>query len=65
MNTNAAQRIPPLFKEIMRNDAERAALAEQTVVPFEKAGRLVRERRMYRKAAEKALSWNTNKGSTA
>jgi hypothetical protein len=65
MDTNAAQRIPPLFLEVIRNDAERAAMTQQTVVPFEKAGELVREKRMYRKAAEIALAWNTNKGSTA
>lgn len=57
--------VSELFKEIIRNDNERDALRKQSVVPFDKGSALVREKREYRRAAEKALAWNTNKGNTA
>jgi len=69
--TNAKQHIPPLFKEIMRNHADvvrvRAAIRTTSVVSWNTAlslRALHNEMREYRRAAEIALRWNTNKGST-
>ena len=59
LNTNAQQRIPPLFQEIMRVDAERAKLGNVLRIDLE-----LRKREL-RRAAEKALAWNTNKGNEA
>lgn len=61
--SNKKQSIPPLFKEIIRNDNERADLRAQAVIPFETACRLRRERRDYRREAEKVLHWNVDKGN--
>jgi hypothetical protein len=68
--TNAKQNIPPLFKEITRNHAETAALrnADAVVVPLAAVSNLKRlrdEMSEYRRGAERALRWNTNKGNTA
>lgn len=59
----ATPHVPQLFKEIIRNDAERAALQELSVIPFNAMAGLIREKRGYRRAAEKMLSWNKNKGT--
>lgn len=57
MDTNRQQSIPPLFVEIMENHK---ALS-QPVVSFE----ALRRQRDLRRAAEKALSWNVDKGTKA
>lgn len=62
------QNIPELFKQIMRNDTERAQIKSESVVSFASLKHyawLRRERQDYRQAAEAMLHWNTNKGNTA
>lgn len=65
METDKRQKpnVPPLFKEIIRNHNERYALRQHRVIPFETLVRLRRESRDYRRAAEKALAWNVDKGN--
>lgn len=63
MDSNTQQHIPPLFKEIVRNDNERAALKALPVIDFFKGAELIKERRSYTRAAERALQWNTDKGN--
>lgn len=65
--TNAKQSIPPLFAEIMRNHAEREALRAPSLITFGEARRyrvLQAEMDEFRRGAEKALMWNTDKGAT-
>lgn len=67
--TNAKQSIPPLFVAIMENDNARDAIkamgASMTHSDWIDLGRLTREKRDFRSAAEKALSWNVDKGRLA
>jgi hypothetical protein len=62
--TNATQSIPDQFKEIMRNDRERALLKAQPIIDFNKGAALIKERREYARNAERILRWNTDKGNT-
>lgn len=55
MYSNAKQHIPELFREIIRNDNERAELKASPVVNFEDWRALKEEREGYRRDAEKAL----------
>jgi hypothetical protein len=57
--------VPNLFKVIMENDRQRAALKAASVIPFEAYRSLSSERTEFRRAAEKALQWNVDKGNTA
>lgn len=61
--TNAKQRIPDLFRKIMVNHAELAALKAEQVIDFARGKTLVILRRVYRAEAEVALRWNTNRGN--
>ena len=66
--SNAKPNVPPLFREIVKNDARRAEIKAMPVVPWERAqehAALVREKRDFRQAAEKALRWNADKGNMA
>lgn len=66
--TNAKQTLPLIFQEIMRNQAERAALAAPAVIPFDAVkhhATLVVEMEGFRRDAERALKWNTDKGNPA
>lgn len=65
--TNKRQQpnVPELFKQIVVNHAELAAIRSQAVIPFSQAGELLSQRVMYRKAAEKMLKWNEDKGNKA
>jgi hypothetical protein len=68
MFSNAQQNVPPLFREIIRNQAERRALTAGNVVPFSVAPevrRLRKEMDDYRGAAEKALRWNLDASNNA
>lgn len=65
MYSNGRQNIPNLFKEIMANDAARDTLRAQPVIDFAEGKRLVREKRDFRRAAEKMLHWNVDKGNAA
>lgn len=55
--------VPPLFRAIIKNDAEREELKGRQVIPFETACRLARERRDFTRQAEKVLVWNVDKGN--
>lgn len=57
------QSIPPLFQEIIRNDAEIDAWRDDKVVPFETGCRTLARKRELIRSAETALSWNTDKGN--
>lgn len=62
-------KLPPLFQEIIDNDAERAAIRAKggamTQADWCRLGSLTeRKKRDLRPAAERALSWNTDKGKT-
>lgn len=67
--TNAKQSIPPLFVAIMENDKARDAIhakgCEMTSDDWNELGRLTREKRDFRVAAAKHLSWNADKGALA
>lgn len=66
--TNAKQCIPGLFMEIMRNQAERQALAAPPLITMGEVRQhatLMREMAEYRRGAERALRWNIDKGNTA
>jgi hypothetical protein len=66
--SNSAQRIPPLFQEIVKNHAAHDAIrakAEPTQADWVEMKRLYRERGDFRRQAEKVLAWNTNKGEPA
>lgn len=67
--TNAKQSIPSLFVAIIENDSARDAIkakgASMTHLDWTELGRLTREKRDFRSAAEKALSWNVDKGRLA
>lgn len=67
--TNAKQSIPSLFVAIIENDSARDAIkakgASMTHLDWTELGRLTREKRDFRSAAEKALSWNADKGRLA
>lgn len=67
--SNAKPNVPALFKEIMRNDEERAAirakLSEMTQAEWARLKELGRERQDYRRAAERALHHNVDKGNLA
>lgn len=61
---------PELFKEIIRNDNERDAILTKdhqdvTQADWKRLKELQVERREFRRGAEKALSWNKDKGSGA
>jgi len=66
--TNAHQHIPEVFKEIMENDAERAALhakPNMTTADWRRVGELMdRKKRDLVPSAERALRWNTDKGAS-
>lgn len=65
-NKRQQPHVPELFKQIGINHAELAAIIrEQAVTPFSQAGELLSQRRMYRRAAEKMLKWNEDKGNKA
>lgn len=64
-NKRQKPHVPELFKQIVINHAELAAIREQAVIPFSPAGELLSQRRMYRRAAEKMLKWNEDKGNKA
>jgi hypothetical protein len=70
VDSNSRQRIPELFMEIMRIDDElEKALAYRSIagnggLSFEYYSKLVKRKAELRKAAEIALQWNHNKGST-
>ena len=67
--TNAKQTVPPLFQEIMRNYDEQRKIVlaigyqKATKEDWRELHRLRREMTDYRRAAEKALCWNTDKGN--
>jgi hypothetical protein len=70
--TNACQRIPALFEEIMRNHRDvaclKAVVTKSSIVPWHAVlslKRLRAEMREFRRGAEKALRWNVDKGNTA
>ena len=67
--TNAKQSVPPLFKAIMENDEQRMYLRslgpEIDKGQCQEMKRLYREKRDFRAAAEKMLSWNVDKGALA
>jgi hypothetical protein len=64
VDSNAKQRIPPLFVEIMKTQDALRALKQGNPIPFQPTKDLIHEMQRFRKAAEIALSWNHNKGST-
>lgn len=53
----------PLFREIIDNDTELRELKGRSVILFSTASRLRERKRELIRAAEKALSWNTDKGN--
>lgn len=53
---------PQLFLNIIENDRERSELYASGVIPFWRMSDLLRARRYMTKDAERALSWNTDKG---
>lgn len=55
--------VPPLFQAIIRNHEKLSQMRKSTVVSFSDASQLLRQKRDYTRAAEKALSWNADKGS--
>jgi hypothetical protein len=77
LNSNAQQHIPELFQEIMRHDVARPRLEYETVdnllrVSPDMFRRYRAEFHAWKDrqleligAAERALRWNTDKGSTA
>jgi hypothetical protein len=60
-----SRRWSPLFQTIIDNDAARSELKRAPVIPFDAMRRLGIERRDLTRAAEQALSWNTDKGNKA
>lgn len=54
----------PLFVEIIENDNELRATKAQPVIHFSTATRLRARQLELIRAAEKALSWNKDKGKT-
>jgi hypothetical protein len=69
MFSNARQSIPKLFHAIMENDDHRAFLRSLgpaiTKGEWRELKRLNREKKDFRRAAEKALHWNADKGALA
>jgi hypothetical protein len=65
MFTNAPQRIPPLFKEIIDTHAQIAACDLSTLEGWRQRKALRGRMADLRRAAEEALRWNHNKGNTA
>lgn len=69
--TNATQNIPGLFKAIMENHREQEGILNNlaagtcTTAEWLRLKELRYEMQDFRRAAEKALSWNHNKGNTA
>lgn len=67
--TNAKQQIPDLFKEIMRNHAEQAAIREKgfgmSQIDWRQLKILRCEMAEYRRGAERMLHHNVDKGNTA
>lgn len=64
LNSNARQNIPALFIEIMNVHEQLGAILAQPVIPFG-SWRLVRRNQDLKRAAEKSLHWNVDKGNTA
>lgn len=65
---NSQANVSPLFNAIIENHNERSALTAAKVLPIELAHTLrPLQQRMaeLRRAAEKALCWNKDKGNTA
>lgn len=69
MFSNAKTRIPKLFQAIMENDEQRMYLRSLgptiTQAGWRELGHLTREKADFRKAAEKMLHWNADKGALA
>lgn len=65
MFTNAMQRIPPLFKEIVATHAKIDACDLSTLDGWRQRKALRGRMADLRRAAEQALAWNHNKGNTA
>lgn len=67
--TNAKTHVPALFQEIMRNHNEQQAILDkgETMSTEEwcRLRELKDEMKEYRRAAEKALHWNADKGNLA
>lgn len=59
------RRIPPLFKEIIRHEGDLREHMSRDVVNMFAVTPLIRRKRELMRAAERALSWNANKGTTA
>lgn len=53
----------PLFDEIIENDNELRATKAQAVIHFSTASRLRSRKMELVRAAERALSWNADKGA--
>lgn len=62
--SNGRQNIPPLFLEIMIVQKELANLTRQNVIEMDAYLDLSKRMEDLRRAAEKALRWNTDKGNT-
>jgi hypothetical protein len=69
MFSNAKTRIPKLFQAIIENDEQRTYLRslgpDITKAEWRELKRLNVEKRDFRKAAEKMLHWNADKGALA
>jgi len=69
MFSNAKTRVPKLFQAIIENDEQRMYLrsvgASITQPEWCEMKRLYREKADFRKAAEKMLHWNADKGALA
>lgn len=61
--TNAVQTIPAVFKAVIENHNKQRELKSLDVIPFSPMAELLMDMRNLRHSAEKALRWNTNKGS--
>lgn len=57
--------VPPLFKQIVEHHAKVDAMRAAPVVDFKEWRETKRDGDFLRRAAERALSWNADKGRTA
>lgn len=64
MFSNAKQRVPLIFQEIIKNQSRRYELKSRPVVDFGEYKKLFIDMRdSLRPAAEKMLRWNVDKGN--
>jgi hypothetical protein len=65
--TNATQTVPKVFKEIIKNDAEREAIHAKgdtmTQDDWRRLGALSTDKKALRRGAEEVLKWNRDKGN--